>query len=72
MNLNMILRMLLRPLLNRLINKGVSAAFDGKNKNRQQTTPQNNGPEQQASPWDKNSKKRLNQSMKVARRLTRF
>ncbi len=72
MNLNMILRLLLRPLLNRLINKGVNAVFDGKNQSRNQDAPKANTQDQPPSPWDKNSKKRLNQSMKVARRLTRF
>lgn len=72
MNLNMILRLVLRPLLNRLINKGVNAAFDSKSKNPEQEARQKKGQDQQASPWDKNSKKRLSQSMKVARRLTRF
>ena len=68
MNLNMILRMILRPLMNKLINKGVSAAFDRKDRSARKD-PQTG---EENSPWEKNSQKRVKQSMRAARRLTRF
>ena len=64
MNLNMILR----PLMNKLINKGVNAAFDRKDRAAGKD-PQAGGDN---SPWDKNSQKRVKQSMRAARRLTGF
>lgn len=67
MNLNSILRMLLRPLLNKLINKGVNAAFDKRDAGNG-TKDQS----QKSAATHNVQRKRMNQSMRMLRRLTRF
>lgn len=67
MNLNSILRLLLRPLLNKLINKGMNAAFDKRDVSNDTTQqPQKNAANHNVQ------RKRMSQSMRMLRRLTRF